>query len=158
MRGRPNSAFPRFRQSVLYPEDTARVLAAVRAAPGSVLRSLAATTDLHPNVVRGHAQVLCDQGHVELRRTGSRILVYPTEVAPAHGKRALATAMELRLEEQQRLLAFIKQNPGLDQAGIVKAAQVWGWARSTTQHRLGRLVQAGLVDMAVVNGKRCYRA
>lgn len=99
MRGRPNSAFPRFRQSVLYPEDTARVLAAVRAAPGSVLRSLAATTDLHPNVVRGHAQVLSDQGHVELRRTGSRILVHrpPRGIRPGRrgGRKRQATLQRL---------------------------------------------------------------
>ena len=158
MRGKADSAFPRFRQSVLYPEDTARVLAAVRAAPGSVLRALALATDLHPNVVRGHAQVLSDQGRVELRRMGSRILVYPIEVAPGHGKRALVTAMELQLKEQQRLLAFIKQNPGLGQAGIAKATWAWKWARSTTQHRLGRLVQAGLVNVAIVNGKRRYSA
>lgn len=145
VQGKPTVAFPRFRQNVLYPKDTARVLEAIRAVPGSVLRALALATDLHPNVVRGHAQVLAEQGHVELRRTGSRILAYPIEVAPGRGKRALAADRELRLKEQQRLLAFLAENPGLQQARILEVVKAWGWARSTAQHRLHRLVESGLV-------------
>jgi predicted transcriptional regulator len=141
----PGASFPRFRQNVLYPKDSARIREAVQRSPGSTLRALGLTLELHPVVVRGHVQLLARQGQVAQRRLGSRILVYPLQSAPKRGKRVVAAEVELRSEMQRRLLALIAEHPGLRQGEILEETSKWGWPRSTAQHRLGRLVEAGVV-------------
>lgn len=148
---------PRFQQNILHPADQARVLKAVRASPGVHLRAIARLTGLHPNVIRGYVQHLVRAGHVVERQLGPRILVYPRERAPNAGHRAVAADHELQGAEQRRLLAFIQQRPGLRQKDIVDAAQAWGWPRSTTQHRLQRLVEANLVHCDVDGQAKRYR-
>lgn len=151
-------ALPRFQGNILRPEARMRILAVIRAQPGLTQRALARETGLHPNVVRGHLQVLARQGHVVRRRLGSRILVYPAQGAPSRSRRAVAADAELRLDMQRRLLAVIQKHPGLRQDQILEATQKWHWPRATAQHRLGRLVEAGVVTCQPQGREKHYTA
>ena len=148
---------PRFEYYFLYPKDEARVLQAISRSPGLSLRAIGRATGLHIGVVRGHVHRLTKQRRIAQRRHGARILAYPRPSAPKDDRRAVAADQELRLEEQRRLLAFIAGRPALTQTDILEATAQWGWARSTTQHRLGRLIKAGLVKSRRRGREKLYR-
>lgn len=132
----------RYKRAVLRPEDEPRVLEAIRREPGRSLRSISRATGVHPTAVRGHVNRLARTGQLrEFRVSATRSRFYAGETAPSD----LAVDHELRQAGQPQLLSWIARNPGATQLDLLAHTQSLGWSRSTTQHRLKRLVEQGLV-------------
>ncbi|MFO1535361.1 MAG: BlaI/MecI/CopY family transcriptional regulator, partial [Thermoplasmatota archaeon] len=59
----------------------------------------------------------------------------------------------------QCLLDWLRHHPSVQQKAALDHAQAtWGWQRTTTQYRLGKLVKGGLLDARRQGKARTYTA
>ncbi len=127
------------------PLPRRRILDYVRGNPGATFREVLRNTGLSDGAGRHHVNVLVREARV-LERTHRSTLRYFENAAPFRDHwRAVVL---LREPELMAMHGWIATNPGCTQKDILAwAAEVPGWSRSTTQHRLKRLVDEGLLTL-----------
>jgi predicted transcriptional regulator len=124
----------------------------VAGAPGIGLRELARSTGIPVSSVIHHVTILKRQRRLAEARSGRRSILLPAGAGPLDGLRAAAERdARLRL-----LLDWVAANPGCLQRDALAAMEGLGWSRSTTQHRLRRLVGDGLLACLPKGGRRIY--
>ncbi|MEA3203288.1 MAG: hypothetical protein QOI63_963 [Thermoplasmata archaeon] len=128
------------------------LLAFVHANPGAGLREAARATGIPPSSTAHHLGILKRKALLVEARVGARRLYFTR--AP---HRPEATAALRRLPALDTLRAWLKENPATPQKEILDRVQTeLGWPRSTTQYRLGLLVDAGLVQATPQGRTRTY--
>ncbi len=112
--------------------------------PGATFRELLRATGIHSGTARHHVAILVRSGLVMQQEHKATHRFFEN-----HGKYAenWNEVVLLREPELKRLHDWLVANPGSPQKEILAATGAWGWSRSTTQHRLGRLVEDGLVGI-----------
>lgn len=114
-----------------------RILAAIHARPGACFRELTRESGLAAGTVAHHLRVLKRRGSIMEARLGVRRVFYAgTPMSP--GETLVARDPALR-----RLRDWIAAHPGRRQCDLLAAMAPT--PRSATQHRLKRLVAAGIV-------------
>ncbi|MHB1262419.1 MAG: winged helix-turn-helix transcriptional regulator [Thermoplasmatota archaeon] len=124
------------------------VFAAIQASPGVSFRELSRRSGVAPGTLRHHLNVLCQTGFVVEQPHGATIRFFDGE---ARGKEWIEVVVR-REPSLAALHDWLKLNPRASQRQVLEAMRAHGWARSTTQHRLSRLVEAGLA-VQVLQGR-----
>ena len=121
--------------------------------PGTSFRETARVVGIAAGTVRHHLNVLQRAGMVVERPHGATVRFFEN-----HGKHDADWVEVVMLREPALRLLFdwLKQHPKSPQTAILEAMEVHGWSRSTTQHRLSRLVDAGLATIRLQGRYKMY--
>ncbi len=110
--------------------------------PGTAFRELVRDTGIPAGTARHHLSVLARCGLIREERHRNTLRFFRSDSRFATDWAAYAV---LRAPQLRRLHAWLLANPWTIQRDVLDAAaDAWGWSRSTTQHRLARLVDEGL--------------
>jgi len=147
--------FTRLRKDPLDHPRRKAIHAYVLEHPGATFREVARGSQLAAGTARHHLTVLVRGGLLVEHPYRSSVRFFEN-----HGKFASNwRETVLRREPPLALLeSWIQANPGRPQRDVLDAmAEGQGWSRSTTQHRLGRLVAQGLVHIVPVGRLLLYK-
>ena len=112
-----------------------QLLVSVTKRPGLGIRALARHSGLSPTTVSLALQRLQANGKARIVRHGGSLLAFPADHA------------DLRVPPDDNLRALLRIASGRTQKEILDVMEPRGWRRSTTQHRLGRLVEQGHLEI-----------
>lgn len=113
--------------------------------PGAGFREVARGTGISTGVLRRHLEILKATGHVHDIRHGRSLRFFPGVCPSITNAREIILLREPALAQ---LYALVEQNPWLSQGEIVdQATREFAYSRATTQHRLARLINGGLLDV-----------
>lgn len=115
----------------------------VHETPGISFTQLRKRTGWGHSSVHYHLQRLLKKGLIVAHPFSKSIHYYENHGRHKHDWKGHAA---LHQAELRALHEWISDNPRAQQVGIIEAASAWGWKRATTQHRLKRLLDAGLVE------------
>lgn len=121
--------------------------------PGTSFRETARTVGIAAGTVRHHLNVLERAGMVVERPHGATVRFFEQKDSDADW----VSVVMLREPALKVLHDWLKLHPGSPQTGILEAMEEQGWSRSTTQHRLLRLVDSGLVAIKLQGRYKMYR-
>jgi predicted transcriptional regulator len=123
--------------------------------PGANFREIARNTSIAAGTVRHHLNVLERSGQIVEHNHGSTVRLFEN-----HGKFAnnWADLVLLREPALGQVHAWLKEHPASPQKAILEAMETHGWSRSTTQHRLSRLVDGGLANIKLQGRLKIYTA
>ncbi|MHB1262263.1 MAG: winged helix-turn-helix transcriptional regulator [Thermoplasmatota archaeon] len=120
--------------------------------PGTSFRETARTVGIAAGTVRHHLNVLERAGMVVERPHGATVRFFEQKDSDADW----VSVVMLREPALKVLHDWLKQHPGSPQTGVLEAMEEQGWSRSTTQHRLSRLVDSGLVAIKLQGRYKMY--
>ena len=124
--------------------------------PGATFRELLRRTEIPAGTARHHltvlarSRVIVEHGHRSTRRFFEN-----------HGRfdQTWSALVLLREKELAKVHDWFARHPGAMQKDLLQHAEDrWGWSRSTTQHRLARLVDGGLIDVRQAGRSKFYEA
>jgi predicted transcriptional regulator len=123
--------------------------------PGANFREVARSTGIASGTVRHHLTVLGRAGHIVEHHHASTVRLFEN-----HGKfdNNWADLVLLREESLAKLHGWLMQHPQSPQKAILSAMELEGWSRSTTQHRLARLMEGGLLTIRLQGRLKIYNA
>lgn len=132
-----------------------RILDYVLQNPGANVREVARNTGTATGTVRHHLSILQRHGHLVARAHGATLRLFEN-----HGKYDATWTEVVLLREAAlcELHAWLQDHPASSQKAVVAGMQDRGWLRSTTQHRLKRLVHGGLVIVRLQGRLKIYTA
>ncbi|MHB1260924.1 MAG: helix-turn-helix domain-containing protein [Thermoplasmatota archaeon] len=131
------------------------LLAFVHDNPGAGFREIARKTGIPPGTARHHLTILMHSGMiVELPHGNTKRFFANDE----HHEESWSTTVLLRDPALAVLHAWLKDNRMASQRHVIEAMQRNRWSRSTTQHRLQRLVTGGAASIQLQGGLRLYSA
>jgi predicted transcriptional regulator len=121
--------------------------------PGTNFREISRKTGIAAGTVRHHLNVLERSDLLVERQHGSTIRLFEN-----HGKydRNWADMVLLREAVLATLYGWLKEHPNSPQKAVLEGMEAHGWSRSTTQHRLARLVDGGLVSIRLQGRLKIY--
>ncbi len=121
--------------------------------PGANFREVARETAIAAGTVRHHLTVLERAGHIVEHQHNGTVRLFEN-----HGKfdHNWSDMVLLREPALSQLHGWLKANPGSPQKDVLEAMESLGWSRSTTQHRLVRLVEGGLVTIRLQGRLKMY--
>ncbi len=127
----------------------------VRDHPGATFREVLRGTGVPAGTARHHLAVLAKERIVTQHGHRQTLRFFEN-----HGRfdRSWNTVVLLREPDLKRLHDWLLGHPDTMQGDIVESASTWGWSRSTTQHRLGRMVAEGLIEVTVHGRRKHYTA
>ena len=125
----------------------------VRQDAGVNFRELARRSNLAPAVTRHHLSVLVSNGLVVERRHGCTLRFFDCGLDEGWVEAVLRREPGLA-----ELHDWLKSNPRASQQAVIAALRSRGWSRSTTQHRLARLVSGGAVTVFLQGRYKLYSA
>ncbi len=111
--------------------------------PGATFRELVRGTGIPAGTARHHVAALLAGKLIQEHAHKSTLRYFEN-----HGRfdTSWNTVVLRREPDLRRLHDWVLAHGGSAQGAVVGAAAEWGWSRSTTQHRLKRLVDEGLVE------------
>lgn len=128
----------------------------IQADPGINFREVARRTGIATGTVRHHLNVLM-RGKVIMEKShGATIRFFEN-----HGLHdaSWSRTVVLREEGMKDLFDWVTENPDAPQKDILNAMELHhGWSRSTAQHRLQRLVHAGVLSIRLQGRLKIYQA
>lgn len=132
-----------------------RLFAYIRENPGGTFRELLRGTDIPAGTARHHLNILERTGVVVEKRHKSTLRFFPN-----HGQYddTWDAVVMLREEPLAELHGWISDHPECMQKEMLAAMAGRGWSRSTTQHRLTRLIDGGLVTVRPQGRVKRYTA
>jgi len=111
--------------------------------PGATFRELRGVTGLKSALLNHHLRVLKGGGLIHEQGHGASRRFLPPGLTSEEQR---MKAILLREEPVNEVYELVRRHPWLAQGDLLDlAARELGFSRSTTQHRLGRLVKAGLL-------------
>ena len=132
-----------------------RIFDYVRHHPGANFREVGRNTGIAAGTVRHHLNVLARSGIIVEHQHASTVRLFENIDA---FRDCWADQVILREPALAELYEWLHANPASPQRGALDAMRERGWSRSTTQHRLGRLVDAGLVGIKLQGRLKLYTA
>ncbi|MCA1810480.1 MAG: winged helix-turn-helix transcriptional regulator [Halobacteriales archaeon] len=132
-----------------------RMFEYIQAHPGATFREVARAVGVATGTTRHHLSVLKRNGVVMERTHGST-----TRFFENHGKfdASWSSVVLLREEPLRDLHDWLVAHPSVPQKDVLEGMAGVGWSRSTTQHRLERLVAGGVVELRLQGRLRIYRS
>lgn len=129
------------------------IFAYIQEHPGANFREVARQTGIASGTVRHHLTVLERAGHVVERPHQGTVRLFEN-----HGKfdHNWSDLVLLREPPLAWLHGWLLEHPSSPQKDILEAFELQGWSRSTTQHRLARLVEGGVVTMRLQGRLKIY--
>lgn len=123
--------------------------------PGATFRELLRGTGIPAGTARHHLTILRRSGLTVEKQYRSTLRFFEN-----HGKfdETWAAVVLLREPELEKLHSWIMDNPSCKQMDVLDAMIEDGWTRSTTQHRLQRLIDGGLVTVRPQGRLKLYTA
>ena len=125
----------------------------VRRDAGVNFRELVRRSKLAPGTTHHHLNVLVRHGLLLERRHGCTLRFFD-----CHFEGGRTEAVLRREPALTELHDWLKANPRASQGSILDAMRLRGWARSTTQHRLARLVAGGAATIFLQGRYKLYTA
>jgi predicted transcriptional regulator len=121
--------------------------------PGANFREVARNTSIAAGTVRHHLTVLERAGHVVEHQHQGTVRLFEN-----HGKfdHNWSDLVLLREPPLAKLHDWLKAHPGSPQKAALEAMELDGWSRSTTQHRLSRLVEGGVATIRLQGRLKIY--
>jgi predicted transcriptional regulator len=121
--------------------------------PGANFREVARNTGIAAGTVRHHLNVLERSGQVVEHSHGSTVRLFEN-----HGKfdQNWSDLVLLREPALGKLHEWLKAHPNSPQKAVLEAMEAEQWSRSTTQHRLSRLVEGGVVSIRLQGRLKMY--
>lgn len=132
------------------------IMAYIQENPGTTFRELSRGTDIPPASLRHHLDMMA-RSELIMEQSHRATLRYFEN----HGKydHDWQLHVVLRDPDMAHLHAWLHKHPGAMQAYILDAMQESAdWSRSTTQNRLQKLVEEGLVTFRSVGRRKHYQA
>jgi predicted transcriptional regulator len=125
----------------------------IRDHPGANFREVARNTGIAAGTVRHHLNVLERSGQVVEHNHGSTVRLFEN-----HGKfdQNWSDLVLLREPALGTLHDWLKGHPNSPQKAVLEAMEANGWSRSTTQHRLSRLVDGGVASIRLQGRLKLY--
>ncbi len=124
--------------------------------PGGTFREVVRGTGIPTGTARHHLAVLNQANLIQEHGHKSTLRYFEN-----HGRfdESWNTVVMLREPELKRLHTWLLENPGSMQREVLDHADAsWGWSRSTTQHRLKRLADEGLIAVKLQGRLKLYTA
>ncbi len=124
--------------------------------PGGTFREVIRGTEIPAGTARHHLAILRQTNLIQEHGHKATLRYFEN-----HGRfdDSWNTVVMLREPELKRLHKWLLKHPGSMQREILDAAGTdWGWSRSTTQHRLKRLSEEGLIDVKLQGRLKLYTA
>ncbi len=125
----------------------------IREHPGATFRELLRGTGIASGTVRHHVAVLRQHGVIEEYRHLETLRYFERGSSESARWKDI---VHLREPELARLHEWLTGVGPSFQKDILAASAAWGWSRSTTQHRLKRLVAGGLISVTDQGRLRRY--
>jgi predicted transcriptional regulator len=121
--------------------------------PGANFREVARNTGIAAGTVRHHLNVLERSGQVVEHSHGSTVRLFEN-----HGKfdHNWSDLVLLREPALGKLHDWLKAHPNSPQKAVLEAMEAENWSRSTTQHRLSRLVDGGVASIRLQGRLKMY--
>lgn len=123
--------------------------------PGANFREIARNTGIAAGTVRHHLNVLARSDIVAEHQHGSTVRFFENS---ARYQSNWADHVLLREPALGALYEWLRANPGAPQKAVLEGMEPQGWSRSTTQHRLSRLVEGGLATIKLQGRLKIYTA
>lgn len=123
--------------------------------PGANFREVARNTGIAAGTVRHHLNVLRRSEVIVEHAHGSTVRLFENQLK---FQQNWADLVLLREPSLGLLYDWLKANPGAPQKGVLEGMEAHGWSRSTTQHRLARLVDGGLATIRLQGRLKIYTA
>ena len=123
--------------------------------PGANFREVARKTNIAAGTVRHHLTILERSGHLVERPHLGTVRLFEN-----HGKfdHNWSDVVLLREPTLAVIHDWLRDHPQSPQKAILEAMEHIGWSRSTTQHRLARLVDGGLATIRLQGRLKIYTA
>jgi predicted transcriptional regulator len=121
--------------------------------PGANFREVARNTGIAAGTVRHHLNVLRRSEVIVEHAHGSTVRLFENQL---RFQQNWADLVLLREPSLGLLHDWLKANPGSPQKGVLEGMEAHGWSRSTTQHRLARLVDGGLASIRLQGRLKIY--
>lgn len=139
-------------ETLLHPRRQA-IYEYVQRNPGASFREVARNTGLASGTVRHHLTVLERAGGLVEHPHQGTVRLFEN-----HGKfdDNWADVVLLREPALAQLHAWMQANPHCPQKDALEAMERLGWSRSTTQHRLVRLAEGGLITIRLQGRLKIY--
>lgn len=141
------------KQEALEHPKRQRIFTYIQEHPGANFREVARKTDIAAGTVRHHLTVLERAGHVVEHPHQGTVRLFENHGRFDHN---WADVVLLREPPLLKLHAWLAEHPGSPQKAALEAMEAVGWSRSTTQHRLARLVEGGLVTIRLQGRLKIY--
>lgn len=125
----------------------------IRDHPGANFREIARNTGIAAGTVRHHLNVLGRSDIVVEHQHGSTVRLFENQ---AKFNDNWADLVLLREPPLGQLHAWLKGHPASPQKAVLEGMDAVGWSRSTTQHRLARLVDGGLATIRLQGRLKIY--
>jgi predicted transcriptional regulator len=123
--------------------------------PGANFREVARRTGIAAGTVRHHLNVLARSDIIVEHQHGSTVRLFENL---SKFQANWADHVLLREPSLGELYDWLKANPGAPQKAVLEGMEPQGWSRSTTQHRLSRLVEGGLATIRLQGRLKIYTA
>ncbi|HUR60995.1 MAG TPA: helix-turn-helix domain-containing protein [Candidatus Thermoplasmatota archaeon] len=131
-----------------------RIFDYIKDHPGATFREVARGVEIATGTTRHHLTVLKRNGVIMERPHGST-----TRFFENHGKFEATwnSVVLLREPALKQLHDWLLANPEVPQKDVLEAMAGHGWSRSTTQHRLQRLVEGGMAELRLQGRLKIYK-
>jgi len=146
--------FTRLKSDPLEHPRRRRIFEYIQAHPGATFREVARGAEIATGTTRHHLTILKRHGTIMEKPHGST-----TRFFENHGKFEAnwADVVLLREPPLKLLHDWLALHPEVPQKDVLEAMAVHGWSRSTTQHRLQRLVEGGVADLRLQGRLKIYK-
>lgn len=121
--------------------------------PGANFREVARNTNIAAGTVRHHLNVLERSELVVEHAHGSTVRLFENHGRFQHNWSDLVLLREPALG---KLHEWLKAHPNSPQKAVLEGMEAEQWSRSTTQHRLSRLVDGGVVAIRLQGRLKMY--
>lgn len=130
-----------------------RIYAYIQEHPGANFREVARMTGIASGTVRHHLTILERSGHIVEHPHQGTVRLFEN-----HGKfdHNWSDVVLLREAPLAQVHAWLQVHPHSPQKDVLAAFEGLGWSRSTTQHRLARMVEGGVVAMRLQGRLKIY--
>jgi predicted transcriptional regulator len=132
-----------------------RIFEYIQENPGANFREVARRTGIAAGTVRHHLNVLARSDIIVEHQHGSTVRLFENL---SKFQSNWADHVLLREPSLGELYDWLKANPGAPQKAVLEGMEPQGWSRSTTQHRLSRLVDGGLATIRLQGRLKIYTA
>lgn len=124
--------------------------------PGATFREVVKNTQIATGTARHHLGVLRRTGLIQTHQHHATLRFFENH---DRFNRTWNTVVLLREPALADLHAWLMKHPGAIQKEILAHTEsAWDWGRSTTQHRLSRLHEEGLVNIKLQGRRKVYTA